>query len=529
MINALLNIDELLPTSMNRACTAVAVEVRYNYSDDESESFKAEVEFMTREEWSTDLKVLLREAKQHLSELDEAGVEMDLDRKHRLKEAVDRLKFIYPNIGTLEHLAKAKLRELINHPGVQDVLGGTKTIRKRRLRGFSAIIRKYIDGGIEGDDRVEGFAHWPLIKLVRVYVKSEILANGITLVDLPGSYDANSARCAVAEKYQQKGAINCIVEGMKRGITSQQAHNLLAEYAKLNMVLDGTFNSDQLCFVLTHCDETFPLRTYARQEPKLKQELDPFFADMEQKGAMFKECIRQRDEVKALCSSLKGEIEMNTESFNGRLKRKYEDSDSDESPSTAQKLPGQQTLPQLQKLMSEHIKSEESLSKRIDSLQIALNKSCSRAIIRATEYRNAQSIKMVRNDYEQTLQEIHKETDGATLQVFCVASKTYLEYLRPDITARKMAFPTKADTQIPKLRDWLIKFTWKQRDRNAQVFLESVENLLSSMKPWLHYCSKDAKLTVGQRANMQHILHIPLEGFEEVCSLVAIFSKAKSC
>ena len=44
----------------------------------------------------------------------------------------------------------------------------------------------------------------PLIKVVRIFVKSPALATGAVIVDLPGVHDANAARAAVAEGYMKQ-------------------------------------------------------------------------------------------------------------------------------------------------------------------------------------------------------------------------------------------------------------------------------------------------------------------------------------
>jgi hypothetical protein len=56
------------------------------------------------------------------------------------------------------------------------------------------------------------------VKLVRVFVKVPILEIGITLVDLPGNSDSNTARSAVAATYLKNLSVTCIVGSANRGI-----------------------------------------------------------------------------------------------------------------------------------------------------------------------------------------------------------------------------------------------------------------------------------------------------------------------
>lgn len=43
-------------------------------------------------------------------------------------------------------------------------------------------------------------SYWPLVRVVRIYTKAPALSTGATLVDLPGIFDSNAARVAVAEE-----------------------------------------------------------------------------------------------------------------------------------------------------------------------------------------------------------------------------------------------------------------------------------------------------------------------------------------
>ncbi len=45
---------------------------------------------------------------------------------------------------------------------------------------------------------------WPLIKVVRIQTKADVLSTGAVIVDLPGVQDSNTARAAVAERYMKQ-------------------------------------------------------------------------------------------------------------------------------------------------------------------------------------------------------------------------------------------------------------------------------------------------------------------------------------
>lgn len=57
LLNSLLGEESVLPTNGMRACTAVVVEIAYH----EMDYFEAEIEFLAKDEWQQELKILLED------------------------------------------------------------------------------------------------------------------------------------------------------------------------------------------------------------------------------------------------------------------------------------------------------------------------------------------------------------------------------------------------------------------------------------------------------------------------------------
>jgi hypothetical protein len=218
LISAILRMNNLLPTESYKACTATPVEIAYNYSDDENELFRAEVEFATGEEWKNELEVLFQDVRAHFRETDEDSTFEDQDRKERIMDGLAKIKSVYLHLCSIENLRDISVAELMDNEEVQDVLSSTAFIRSGRQNQFSHSIRKFISTG-EVDRK--NFAHWPLVKRVKVFVKSQILESGIVLCDLPGSMDSNSARGSIGGDYQKHLAVTIMVVDARRGIDDQ--------------------------------------------------------------------------------------------------------------------------------------------------------------------------------------------------------------------------------------------------------------------------------------------------------------------
>ena len=60
--------------------------------------------------------------------------------------------------------------------------------------------REKIDRYIESNDNGRGDDYWPIVKKVSLRIPNcDVLSSGVTLIDLPGTGDSNSARDKIAK------------------------------------------------------------------------------------------------------------------------------------------------------------------------------------------------------------------------------------------------------------------------------------------------------------------------------------------
>ncbi|KAI1372650.1 hypothetical protein F4677DRAFT_431751 [Hypoxylon crocopeplum] len=241
VINALLDEERLLPTNCLRACTASPTEISYNYSDDPTELYRAEVEFITKDEWIRELEVLFNDlldgngdVSRECSNADsEAGV------------AYAKLKAVYPH-KTKEMIAMGTPNDFAAEASVRGVLGSVKKLREGTARALYGRLQHYVDSkekitGIEHRKRNIPIEYWPLIKVVRIYTKANALSTGALIVDLPGVQDSNAARAAVAEKYMKSCTGLWIVAPITRAVDDKTAKSLLGDSFKRQLKYDGTY------------------------------------------------------------------------------------------------------------------------------------------------------------------------------------------------------------------------------------------------------------------------------------------------
>jgi hypothetical protein len=193
----MLDEERLVPTNCMRACTAVVTEISYNNTED---PYKAEIEFITKEDWEKELKILFQDlfdgsgniSREATNEDTEAGV------------AYAKIKAVYPKY-TREMLQESSVEELMGHANVRDVLGGRREFVESDSLHFYKRLQFYVDSKEKTSSEKKKeknppreMEFWPLIKVVRLYVKAAALSTGAVIVDLPGVHDSNAARSAVA-------------------------------------------------------------------------------------------------------------------------------------------------------------------------------------------------------------------------------------------------------------------------------------------------------------------------------------------
>ncbi|KAG9737576.1 hypothetical protein KCU73_g9964, partial [Aureobasidium melanogenum] len=166
---------------------AILDEERLNPSEDESSKYRAEIEFIKPAEWEKELRVLFEE--------------------------------IIDGSGNISREEKPELtKDSDDEDEDEDISKGTGEEDKKKKK-----TRK----------REQEF--WPLIKVVRLYVKADALSTSAVLVDLPGVVDSN------------------IVSPINRAVDDKAAKNLLGSAFRRQLKFDGTYSA--ITFICSKTDD----------------------------------------------------------------------------------------------------------------------------------------------------------------------------------------------------------------------------------------------------------------------------------
>ncbi|TID24181.1 hypothetical protein E6O75_ATG02546 [Venturia nashicola] len=257
VINALLDEERLVPTSCMRACTAVVTEISWNESDKPYEKYRAEIEFITRESWEKELEALV-------SDMTDSNGELLRDATTTSESdagiALQKLKSVYPQT-TREDLADMSPAKFANHSSVKNILGTTKRIKDSNAASFYRQLQVYVDS-VEDREKEKDtlkkkekrkMEFWPLIKVVRIFTRSDALSTGAVLVDLPGVQDSNAARGAVAESYKKQCSGLWVVAPITRAVNDKAAKDLMGDQFKRQMKFDGMVSN--LTFICSKIDD----------------------------------------------------------------------------------------------------------------------------------------------------------------------------------------------------------------------------------------------------------------------------------
>ncbi|KAJ8501469.1 hypothetical protein ONZ51_g580 [Trametes cubensis] len=254
LINALLGQD-IVPTSCMKACTSLITQIAYNVRNE----YEAEVEFMSKDDWAAEARLLLEDVRDTTGE----------DVAEEVESARHKVMAVYPTLRR-EDLSSMTVDQVIAHESEVSVLLGNKvTIIKKDISDFSLDLARYIesqDGLINGPvDRMNSVApaYWPLIRQIRILTNSPLLKCGAVLVDLPGLGGSNPARNRVTQGFVSKADRFFLVAPITRAVDDKMARDLRDEVFKSQLQMNGkyvpvdfAFDPHQLRWLLTDITET---------------------------------------------------------------------------------------------------------------------------------------------------------------------------------------------------------------------------------------------------------------------------------
>ncbi|KAE9406068.1 hypothetical protein BT96DRAFT_934341 [Gymnopus androsaceus JB14] len=354
------------------------------------------------------------------------------------------------------------------------------------------------------------------------------LADGVVLVDLPGTSDANSARNSIAEKYIEKSELVWIVAPITRAVDDKVAKDLLGDKFKAQMMMDGRVRPDSnaITFIATKCDDI----SCNEIIEDLNLHDDNTFVEMKNRQETLPGLIRgakcSSKEAKSKIRDLKNAKKSVQDEWTDNLKKLLQltsqgniwteaadDSDSDSEMSdegsmldTVMTSPVEDCIKENKKRISELESSiqAEILNKSAAQTDIASYnnelKSIPQEIERflfeetlrscsgpsqsrfSSRYEDLNDALAERNDplnFDPSLNNL-KEYEKLDLPVFMSSSRDYMK-LTGKIADGKPTFTDIEDTEIPAIRAWITSLTKSTQERNMNFLIVGARMLLESI------------------------------------------------
>lgn len=436
LLNALLGERDLLPSSNDRAGTAVVCKVAYNHG---LNGYRAQVSFRSRENFTNALDELF----QNLKTKRELQARMDEgpDEAER-QEIEDQLEELEANttdtfqtllallgINREEDLKLVSTKEFLKDYPLS-FLGTEMEITETDREIFMAKIKPFLDSTpapYDGKDLMV----WPLIEDVTIYIKSDILKYGLQLVDLPGLGDTVECRSRVAKQFAKRLDITAVVAPAIRATEEKTVIGFIKKRQEDEMRMNGQFARDSLCVVLSKTEDMDSIgylgqKWIATNNPKLKEDLD--------RAKMLDKIVRKAE-------SELGSSE--TETFKGG---------------------------EVEKNWREFLTLRESLKQAAVSIR---NRNISERIQKDFRGRGL-SIESLKDD------KFHENT----VEVVPISARAFHELRHPG-GAKEIGFPSERHTGIPRFTQWLFEVTFKKREKHLDAILNQLSGLFARIQTWI--------------------------------------------
>ncbi|KAK6509064.1 hypothetical protein TWF481_003828 [Arthrobotrys musiformis] len=337
LLNALLDRENIVPTSGIRACTSVATEFSSRTSTMKSQ-FHAVIEFVEREEFEKEVDILryditgedgthqfdtqdgycmLSASEDEENNDIKRNITLPAFKRRRLSDsssqaaaavARDKMKALFPGFQDCD-LPRAK--EMVGdlYDKTKELSAGRQIIESDDEGEFIEQVHEMIAN--RGDDDDTEPQLWPLIKIMRIHLDAEVLNGDAILVDLPGLKDDNAARAAVAQSYLAKANEIIIVSRLTRALTDETTAGLAEMGYTKQLQFDGR---KRITIVCSFCDIFRP--SDARQEFKNVKSFCVSYDDLSKRL----KAIPQRRDLKKFNSDEQKRLKKEAEKMNQELR-----------------------------------------------------------------------------------------------------------------------------------------------------------------------------------------------------------------
>ncbi|KLO11959.1 hypothetical protein SCHPADRAFT_876105 [Schizopora paradoxa] len=524
LINAILD-DMIVSTSGMEACTAVVTEISYRKQD----GISAEVEFLSVQEWSDEISLVLgdlssKKARKEiaLGNPDDPGV-----------IAWRKIQAVYPGLK-LDAMGKMTLDDVLNQNGeIKEKLGTTVQLEAKNSTEFQGLRAPFMQSSQTRNNSSSTSMQWPLVRRMRIFCNAPALSTGIVLVDLPGNNDANAARSAIAESHMKNSDCIWIISPANRAMSDKSAQDFLDKALRNQLISLEAASSNAITIIATKCDDVEASEYLALLDDKEQRDFDNMKKSMDELQARKASMTKQdradeemhtqkftRDAVTELnnlvkkfdtSSSSKRYLESEPEAPPKR--RKISSVASSDSPANfANEFRGV-TQKVLTLMERDHSLQEKifEIEKQIEGIQNRINALCAsvrtKAIVRKLKETAKLEFQNAKAEMDEEIFDPEKddpdEDDGedeaaqysveaindeclSNLLVFASSARDYQRLMGiTPVNGKPSTFTSTEETQIPALQNHCHVLAAATRVKAAREFVTRLDRLLVSIIGYL--------------------------------------------
>ncbi|KAI1273900.1 hypothetical protein F5Y07DRAFT_410697 [Xylaria sp. FL0933] len=506
VLNALLGFQELLPTNNEEAATAVQCMVSFNPDTRAEYAFRCHVTFQSKEALENRIKQFFDDL-QTRNELQNSGSNISIDDEEALHELERTMQPTREMIGIVFDLQDDQVEKLglegvlSSNPEAVNLLGTVKEFSSNKADDISQIMKPYMDSTrADHSTSSASFAAWPLIEKVELFVKSEILQNGVTLVDLPGLGDAVHSRELVAERAFDQLAATLIVTQATRAADNSTAVYLMSKHQEMAMMLDGKFHKETFCVCVSQIDQMDRKAALRKPEARGNVKLQGLLAEEVEKGRLKAKLQRRKKD-------LRGKLERAQRHLASIVKKGL-----DSTRTATMKAKAKATQKAVKSRLADVSKELIDTECRLTELDNEITFTCIRGRNQFIRDRIRQDFRKRQSRLVAQTPEMQKTYDGQ-VTVCPTSSIAFWKCKSPD---RRMAgFPTEIYTGIPGLANWIRHATIAKREEHADNLLNRLQAQYNTILLWSRDKCRLRDTPITKESFEEHILADVLKSMDQ--------------
>ncbi|KAI0204462.1 hypothetical protein F4808DRAFT_456911 [Astrocystis sublimbata] len=480
-LNALLGFRDLLPTNNEEAATAVLCKVAFNDDPRPEYAFRCHVTFQSKEALENKLRQFFRDLQ----------IRDDLEQSHsgsnEDQEALREIESVLLPTREMISIVFGLQEEQIRALGLEGVLksnteamallGTVNKINSGGVEEISSMMKPYMDSTIaaHGNDSDATFAAWPLIEQVELFVKSDILHNGIVLVDLPGLGDAVESRALVAERAFNQLTSTLIVTQAARAADNSTAVSLMSKHHEMAMMMDGKFQKETFCVCVSQIDQIDRGAALRKQDAKTNIDLQRCLEEETELKRSLKFNYQEKKRAKTTLSKLRRAIKKQQ----GLSNRTGNNPDKLAATHTLlERLKGERNAQR--QLITEVSRNIKRRKRRLPELDSAITFTCIQARNDFLRERIDSDFRKRQARFATMAPGMNDAHDGRG----AVCPTSAKAFWKCEDKGRLSGFPSGRYTGIPGLASWIRDSTIPKRQAHVEDLLNRLQAQYNTIQLW---------------------------------------------